>query len=205
MRFSSATGMSFTGVLIGILLSVSGCGESQSPPPSSDNPTVPTGQLPGTIPSPGPSDSPTPGADREWGFVSLFKDCHYPECPARDGFSVLPTGVFSYGSGETGELMPEDLTELGLLVREVLDQDLSPPPTCTSLPPLVGRSSMTVDLVDSWGVFHRIYDLKDSENSLCRLGDLGPAEDLTQALDFLASDSTLGIHHSEDILTPSSL
>ena len=139
-----------------------------------------------------PAPSPAPGTAAGWTAVREFKDCPYPDCPARAGFTVEPTGKYTYGSApytETGNLSSKDLSELTDHAERVVEQDLpSLSPTCEILAVLPGMSTLSIDLVTAGGVSRRVYEQNAVTGTRCWLGDRGRAERLGDSLDGLARD-----------------
>jgi hypothetical protein len=144
------------------------------------------------LPSPSPCPSlacapcPPPPLLPAWLSVQEYKDCPFPDCPARMGFEVSWSGAFLYGDGPQSALNRADLGTLSDRAEDAIEQNLLVSETCVSLPPLVGRSSLRVYITARDGRIHRVYALDNSDNSLCWRGSRGRAEDLAEALDALA-------------------
>lgn len=150
-----------------------------TPPPPSEN------QQPGTVPSSVPLP---PSRVAFWSELRFTKDCPFPDCPARGGFWVEADGSYLVGlTGARGVLSLPDLSQLIDQGNRVSEQDLTLVPTCVLLPPLVGRSSVTLDLLLPSGETYRVYELQDSIQSLCWLGDRGRVDQLVDTLDQLAN------------------
>ena len=85
------------------------------------------------------------------------------------------------------QLSSSDLREISERSTDVANQNLLTAPSCVTLPPLVGRSSLRVYLTTQEGLIRKVYDLNDGDKSLCWLGNRAKAEDLAEGLDTLAN------------------
>jgi len=142
---------------------------------------------PSPCPSPACAPCPPPSVMPLWVSVQEYKDCPFPDCPARMGFEVSWIGSLLYGDGPQSALNRADLAALSERAAEVVEQNLLATESCVSLLPLAGRSGLRVYITARDGRIHRVYNLENTDNSLCWRGYRARAGDLAGALDALAS------------------
>ena len=179
--------------LIGVLAQ-SSCGDG-SPPVSAPGalPTPPPSASPSPTPSPSPSPSvsPTPSPSAgDWSRVFEKKDCPYPDCRPKLGFSVTEQGGYAIGPETTpiltiGAVTPEELARLSSAAAAVSAQNLGEV-TCFGMTVMPGMSSVEVRLARHNGDEFTVYSVDTDNKRTCFAGDRNKAEALFNEIDTLA-------------------